>query len=118
MIGTLESFIERGLIVHRADGFKLCAPLADLKVEISANLNQVLESRLAQLNDREQRALVAGSVVGMSFEAATYYQRSIDRAQKRYLAAIKALALVRRLALPVLVQQINVASRQRVSVTG
>ena len=71
MIATLENFIERGLIVRRTDGFKLCVPVADLKVEISANLNQVLESRLAQLNDREQRALVAGSVVGTSFDAAT-----------------------------------------------
>src|SRR5262249_6069492 len=31
----------------------------------------------------------------MSLELATYYQRSIDRAQKRYLSAIKALAQVR-----------------------
>jgi hypothetical protein len=39
-----------------------------------------------------------------------YYQRRMDRAHRRYLAAIKALALVRKLALPVL--QVNIAERQ------
>jgi hypothetical protein len=51
----------------------------------------------------------------MAIELATYYQKSIDRAQKRYLAAIKALAYVRRLARPVV--QVNVA-RKMVNVTG
>ena len=51
----------------------------------------------------------------MSLDLATYYQRSISSAQKRYLAAIKALALVRKLALPAL--QINIA-RKQVNVTG
>jgi hypothetical protein len=46
----------------------------------------------------------------MSLELDTYYQRSIDRAQKRYLAAIKTLAVVRKLALPVL--QVNIAKKQ------
>jgi hypothetical protein len=41
-----------------------------------------------------------------------YYQRSITSAQKRYLAAIKALAVVRRLALPTL--QVNIARKQQV----
>jgi hypothetical protein len=38
----------------------------------------------------------------MSLALGTYYQLCLDRAQKRYLSAIKTLALVRRLALPVL----------------
>ena len=44
-----------------------------------------------------------------------YHQRSRDRAHKRYLSAIKTLALVRKLALPVL--QVNIAKRQ-VNVAG
>jgi hypothetical protein len=52
----------------------------------------------------------------MSTELGAYYERSLDRAQKRYLAAIKALAVVRRLALPVLVAQVNVAQKQQVNV--
>jgi hypothetical protein len=46
----------------------------------------------------------------MSLELGSYYQRSISSAQKRYLAAIKTLALVRKLAVPVL--QVNIAKKQ------
>ena len=46
----------------------------------------------------------------MPLELATYYQRSLSAAHKRYLAAIKALAVVRKLALPVL--QVNIARKQ------
>jgi hypothetical protein len=51
----------------------------------------------------------------MDLELGAYYQRSLSAAQKRYLAAIKTLALVRKLALPVL--QVNVA-RKQVNVAG
>jgi len=46
----------------------------------------------------------------MSLELGTYYQKSIDRAHKRYLSAIKTLATVRKLALPVL--QVNTVEKQ------
>lgn len=39
-----------------------------------------------------------------------YYQRRMDRAHRRYLSAIKTLAVVRKLALPVL--QVNIAQKQ------
>lgn len=45
-----------------------------------------------------------------TLEVGAYYQKAISAAQKRYLAAIKGLADVRRLALPAL--QINIAKRQ------
>jgi hypothetical protein len=51
----------------------------------------------------------------LRLEVDVFYQQSIDRAQKRYLAAIKTLAVVRKLALPVL--QVNIA-RQQVNVAG
>jgi hypothetical protein len=51
----------------------------------------------------------------MSLELGNYYQRSISSAQKRYLAAIKTLAVVRKLAVPVL--QMNIA-KQQVNVAG
>jgi hypothetical protein len=44
-----------------------------------------------------------------------YFQRCITAAQKRYLAAIKTLAVVRKLAVPVL--QVNIA-RKQVNVAG
>ena len=40
----------------------------------------------------------------------TYWQRTIDRAQRRYLSAVKTLAQVRKLALPTL--QVNIGQRQ------
>lgn len=46
----------------------------------------------------------------MSLEKSTYYQRCIDRAQKRYLSAIKALAVVRKLGVPSV--QVNIAKKQ------
>ena len=51
----------------------------------------------------------------ISLELAAHYQRSIDRAHKRYLSAIKTLAVVRKLAVPVL--QVNIA-RKQVNVAG
>jgi hypothetical protein len=36
-----------------------------------------------------------------------YFQRRMDRAHHRFLSAVKALALVRRLDLPVLIAQVN-----------
>jgi hypothetical protein len=52
---------------------------------------------------------------GMSLDLAQHYQKCIDRAHRRYLTAIKTLAVVRKLALPVL--QVNIA-RKQVNVAG
>jgi DNA-binding winged helix-turn-helix (wHTH) protein/tetratricopeptide (TPR) repeat protein len=71
MTATLENFIERGLMIASGDGFRLGVPVAELKIEISSDLSQVLEARIAQLDERQQRALAASSVVGMTFNAAT-----------------------------------------------
>jgi hypothetical protein len=51
----------------------------------------------------------------MALELGAYYQHSLSAAHKRYLAAIKALAAVRKLAVPVL--QVNIA-RKQVNVAG
>jgi hypothetical protein len=59
--------------------------------------------------------MLHASKQSMSLELASYYQRSISSAQKRYLAAIKTLALVRKLAVPIL--QVNIAKKQ-VNVAG
>lgn len=47
---------------------------------------------------------------GMSFAHGDYLQRQVDRANQRYTAAIRALAQVRRLLVPVI--QVNVAEKQ------
>jgi hypothetical protein len=50
-----------------------------------------------------------------TFAQGEYQQRRMDRAHKRYLSALKTLALVRKLAVPVL--QVNIAKKQ-VNVAG
>jgi hypothetical protein len=51
---------------------------------------------------------VAQNEAAWPLPQAEYYQRSRDRAHRRFLSALKALALVRRLAVPVL--QVNMTS--------
>jgi hypothetical protein len=65
-----------------------------------------------QVQDADVRYAQAKS---LSLEWGDYYQRRMDRAHKRYLTAIKTLATVRKLALPVL--QVNIA-RKQVNVAG
>jgi hypothetical protein len=54
--------------------------------------------------------LHAQQMAELSMVQGEYLQRTRDRAHKRYLSAIKALSLVRKLAVPVL--QVNIAKRQ------
>jgi hypothetical protein len=56
-----------------------------------------------------------GQKESMALQLGVYFQRCISAAQKRYLGAIKTLALVRKLAVPVL--QVNIAKKQ-VNVAG
>jgi hypothetical protein len=51
----------------------------------------------------------------ISVSEGNYLQRAIDRAQRRYLSAVKTLAQVRKLALPIL--QVNIGQRQ-INVAG
>lgn len=57
-----------------------------------------------------ERQYAATLQQSMSLQKSEYYQRIIDRAQRRYLGAIKSLAIVRRLQIPVV--QVNVAEKQ------
>ena len=51
----------------------------------------------------------------MSLQQAAFHQARISKAQARYLAAIRTLAQVRRLGVPVV--QVNIGGQQ-VNVTG
>src|SRR5262245_66143189 len=65
-----------------------------------------------QVQDADARYAQAKN---LSLAWGEYYQRRMDRAHRRYLSAVKALALVRKLAVPVL--QVNIA-REQVNVAG
>ena len=58
----------------------------------------------------EDTADAAGLTKGTTWTQALNRQKRLESAHRRYLAAIKALATVRRLALPVL--QVNIAEKQ------
>jgi hypothetical protein len=96
---------------------KLGALRAELAGPTPTPLERMLVGRVVAcwLHLYHLEAVYAGQD-GMSLELAQHYQKCTDRAHKRYLSAIKTLALVRRLALPVLVQQVNVAAKQQVNV--
>ncbi len=125
MGGDLARQAEQSLINAAAGdnlAFKeaLTRKLGLLRAELAgpnpAPLERLLVERVVacwlQVQDADVRYAQAKN---LSLEWCKYYQQRMDRAHKRYLSAIKALAVVRKLALPVL--QINVARRQ-VNVAG
>ncbi|VTT98151.1 Marine sediment metagenome DNA, contig: S01H1_S39905 (Fragment) OS=marine sediment metagenome GN=S01H1_80896 PE=4 SV=1 [Gemmataceae bacterium] len=81
-----------------------------------STLERLLVSRVVStwLHLHHLEAQYAGRE-SLSLPLAGHYQKCITAAQKRYLAAIKGLADVRRLALPVL--QVNIA-KQQLNVAG
>jgi hypothetical protein len=113
-------------IINKLSGqnllFKQALPrkLELLRCELSGQNSTPLERLLVEriiscwLHLHHLEIVYAGKE-NMSLDVGTYYQRSISSAQKRYLAAIKTLAVVRKLAVPVL--QVNIA-RKQVNVAG
>ncbi len=89
--------------------------MAELRAELAGEDSSPLEKLLVErivvcwLHAYHADVLYARAA-GVSLEQGTYLQRQQDRAQRRYLAAIKTLATVRRLALPVKVD-VNVAGK-------
>ena len=65
-----------------------------------------------QVQDADVRYAQAKDVSLKWYE---YYQRRMNHSHKRYLSALKTLALVRKLAVPVL--QVNIAKKQ-INVAG
>jgi hypothetical protein len=125
LCGNMAALAERSLI-RRAAGkdltasegirLKLDALRAELGGPSPTPLERLLVERivLCWLHLHHLEASHAGKE-SMTLQMGAYYQRSLSAAQKRYLSAIKTLAVVRKLALPVL--QVNIARRQ-VNVAG
>lgn len=93
----------------------LSRKLGLLRVELAGPdptpLERLLVERVVacwlQVQDADIRYAQATNLSGARLDD---YQRRMDRAHRRYLAALKTLALVRKLALPVL--QVNIARSQ------
>ncbi len=93
--------------------------MADLRAELAGANPPPVERLMAEravacwhhLHHLEH---IVASKESMSIPLAQYYQKSIDRAHRRYLTALKTLAGVRKLGITV---QLNIA-RRRVNVAG
>jgi hypothetical protein len=112
----IDKYSGQNLLVKETLARKLDLMRAELAGDKPTPLERLLADRVEAcwLHLHHLEAVYAGKG-SMSLELGSYYQRSISAAQKRYLAAIKTLALVRRLAVPVL--QVNIA-RKQVNVAG
>jgi hypothetical protein len=102
----------KDLSVREAIHAKLNALRRELLGESPTPVERLLVERVAvcwlQVQDAEIR--YAQNQGSLTIRQADYHQRRMDAANRRYLAAVKALALVRKLAVPAL--QINLARKQ------
>jgi hypothetical protein len=97
--------------------------MADMRAELAGPEPTPLERQLAErivlcwlvLYESELRF---AHLKDLPPRQADSWQRRIDGCHKRYVSAIKALATVRKLAVPILIGQVNVAARQVNKVTG
>jgi hypothetical protein len=125
IFGNLSKYAENTLIgkftgknLAYAEGLR--TKLDSLRTELAGPAPSPLERLLADrialcwLHLYHLEAVFAAKD-SVSLDLGMYYQKSIDRAHKRYLSAIKTLAVIRKLALPVL--QVNIAKKQ-VNVAG
>ena len=96
-----------------AIAWKLGALRAELSQPSDGPLERLLVDRvmLTWLQVHQAEGMHAQRLGQLTIEWSDAHQRRIDRAQRRYLAAIRTLAQVRRLTVPVAVQ-INVGEKQ------
>lgn len=73
-------------------------------------LEELLAERVATCWLQLQLAESRATTTGLTLTLADHYQKQADRAHRRYLAAIKTLATVRRLQIPPM--QVNIAEKQ------
>lgn len=111
----IDKFCGKNLLYRESLPRKLELLRADLAGPNPTPLERLLAERVVAcwLHLHHLEAIYYGTD-GMALELARHYQRCISQAQRRYLAAVKTLAAVRKLALPVL--QVNVAESQQINV--
>ena len=118
-VGDLAGVVERRLIESQTGGNLLLQEgirrnLSTMKAELPGPSPTPLESMLVERITscwlQVQLAELLCNRSGVSFEQAGHDQKVLDRANKRHLAAIKTLAVVRRLQLPAM--QVNIGERQ------
>ena len=109
----IEAAAGKDLMFKEALTRKLELSRAELSGPAPTPVERLLVQRIVtcwlQLQDADVRFAQAKD---LSIAQADYHQRRINHAHKRFLSAVKTLATVRRLAVPVLVGQVNIAGKQ------
>jgi hypothetical protein len=97
--------------------------LEAMKAEIAGNEHSPLERLLSErvvvtwLEVQFFEALYVRNMRNLSITQAEHHQRRLDRAQRRHLSAIRALAQIRKLLKGTTMTQINIADKQ-INTTG
>lgn len=112
-VALVDRVAGRDLALREALTLKLAAMRTELAGPDASPLERQLVERivLAWLALHEAEYQVANARP-LSTREADYWQRRIDGFNRRYLSAVKMLATVRRLAIPVIVGQMNFAHQQ------
>ena len=71
MSAILDHLVERGIADPTPNGWHLCIPPWEWRLEVPPSLNQILEHRLGRLAVAQQRALEGASVAGLVFSASS-----------------------------------------------
>lgn len=104
---------EKSLVTRTAFQRKMKQMRQELGVETASPLEKLLIERIVlcwyHLYDVEL-SYTRQMRESISLEKATYYQKALDRAERRYQEAVKSLAVLRRLQVPVM--QINIGEKQ------
>ena len=112
----LRAMAGNDLLVREATARKLALLRDELAGPNPSPVERLLVERAVacwlQVQDADVRAVPTGD---QTPKLATFHQDRLDRAHRRYLSALKALATVRKLAGPVV--QVNIA-RKQVNVAG
>ena len=110
--GFIASLFGKDVAFREATLKKLGRLRADLLGENPTAVERLLVERIAacwlQVQHAELRYV--NHLKDMTMPQGDYHQRRMDATHRRFLSAVKALALVRKLALPAL--QVNIARRQ------
>lgn len=111
VLSFINAMVGKDLVSRECINAKLATIRGELAGPNPSKLERLLVERVVacwlQVHDADIRYAQAGNI---SLAQAEYFQRRMNHAHKRYMSAIKTLAVVRKLAVPAV--QINIARKQ------
>ena len=107
--GMLDMLSDRNVLVREAEERYLACMVEEIAGPQPSPIERLLAEQIGicWLHVRHVEIKYA-HLKSYTLSEAEYYQRCLDRSQKRYLRAIKTLAQIRKLGLPAL--QVNIAA--------